>query len=109
MDLKDATLMFLSESAAYPAVASIAQSAYDRLVEDEEIDYRALDELIGEASGKGVLRELNRKYSPEAFEAMIGPILQEIGRNKPIQSQRPPVAPEDDPLTAPVWPPAPAR
>ena len=40
---------------------------------------------------------------------MIGPILQEIGRSKPIQSQRLPVAPEDDPLTAPVWPPAPAR
>jgi hypothetical protein len=109
MDLKDATLMFLSESAAYPGVASIAQSAYGRLVEDEEIDYRVLDELIGEASGKGVLRELNRKYSPEAFAAMIGPILQEIGRSKPIQSQRPPVTPEDDPLTAPVWPPAPAR
>lgn len=93
MDLRDATLMFLSESAAYPAVTSIAQSAYDRLVESEEIDYRVLDELIGEASGKGVLRELNRKYSREAFEAMIGPILQEIGRNKPIQSQGPPVAP----------------
>jgi hypothetical protein len=31
MDLKDATLMFLSEAAACPAVASIAQSAYDRL------------------------------------------------------------------------------
>ena len=108
MDLKDATLMFLSEPAAYPAVTSIAQSAYDRLVEDEEIDYRALDELIGEASGKGVLRELNRKYSPEAFEAMIGPILREIGRNKPIRSRRPPVAHEDDPLTAYVWPPAPA-
>ena len=109
MDLKDATLMFLSESAAYPAVASIAQSAYDRLAAGEEIDYRALDELIGEASGKGVLRDLNRKYSPEAFDAMIGPILREIGRNKPIQSQRPPAAPEDDPLTAPGWPPAPAR
>jgi hypothetical protein len=64
-----------------------------------------LDELIGEASGKGVLRELNRKYSPEAYEAMIGPILREIGRNKPIRSQRPPVAPDDDPLTAPGWPP----
>jgi hypothetical protein len=106
MDLKDATLVFLSESAAYPAVASIAQNAYDRLVEGEEIDYRVLDELIGEASGKGVLRELNRKYSPEAYEAMIGPILREIGRNKPIRSQRPPVAPDDDPLTTPGWPPA---
>ena len=105
MDLKDATLMFLSESAAHPAVASVARSAYDRLVDGEEIDYRVLDELIGEASGKGVLRDLHRKYSPEAYEAMIGPILQEIGRNKPIRSRRPPVAPEDDPLTAPVWPP----
>jgi len=97
--------MFLSESAAYPAVASIAQSAYDRLAEGEAIDYRVLDELIGEASGKGVLRELHRKYSPEAFEAMIGPILQEIGLRAPIRSTRPPVVPEDDPLTAPVWPP----
>jgi hypothetical protein len=109
MDLKDATLMFLSESAACPTVASIAQSAYDRLVEGEEIDYRVLDELIGEASGKGVLRDLHRKYSPEAYEAMIGPILQEIDRTKPVRSRRPPVAPEDDPLTAPGWPPAPAR
>ena len=106
MDLKDATLMFLSESAAYPAVASIARDAYDRLVEGEEIDYQVLSDLIGEASGKGVLRELNRKYSPEAFNAMLGPILQEIGRRAPIQSQRPPVDPEDDPLTALVWPPA---
>ena len=80
MDLRDATLMFLSESAAYPAVASIAQNAYDRLVEGEEIDYRVLSDLIGEASGKGVLRELHRKYSPEAYEAMIGPILREIGQ-----------------------------
>jgi len=96
--------MFLSESAAHPAVSSIAQNAYDRLVEGEEIDYRVLSDLIDEASGKGVLRELNRKYSPEAFNAMIGPILQEIGRRKPIRSQRPPVAPEDDPLTASVWP-----
>jgi hypothetical protein len=106
MDLKDATLMFMSESAAYPAVASIAQSAYERLVEGEEIDYRVLSELIGEASGKGVLRELNRKYSPEAYEAMIGPILREIGQRAPIRSTRPPFVPEDDPLTAPVWPPA---
>ena len=98
--------MFLSESAAYPAVASIAQHAYDRLVEGEEIDYRVLSDLIGEASGKGVLRDLNRKYSPEAFKAMIGPILREIGQRAPIRSSRPPVVPEDDPLAAPVWPPA---
>jgi hypothetical protein len=66
MDLKDATLMFVSESAAYPAVASIARSAYDRLAEGEEIDYRVLDELIGEASGKGVLRDLTAPAWPPA-------------------------------------------
>ena len=42
MDLRDATLMFLIESAAHPAVSEIAQSAYDRLVEEEDIDYRVL-------------------------------------------------------------------
>ena len=96
--------MFLSESAGYPAVASIAQSAYDRLVADGDIDYRVLDDLIGEASGKGVLRDLRRKYSPVAYEAMIQPILQEIGRSKPIRSQRPPVDPGSDPLTVASWP-----
>jgi hypothetical protein len=104
MDLKDATLMFLTESAAYPAVASIAQVAYGRLTADGEIDYRVLSDLIGEASGKGVLRDLRRQYGPVAFEAMITPILREIGRQAPIRSRRPAVAPEDDPLTAASWP-----
>lgn len=31
MDLKDATLLLAAESAAYPALASAAQSAYDVL------------------------------------------------------------------------------
>ena len=104
MDLKDATLMFLSESAAYPAVASIAQNAYDRLVEGEEIDYRVLSDLIGEASGKGVLRELHRKYSPTAFDAIIMPICAEVDRQKPVPPRRRTAPQEDaiDPLTAPL-------
>jgi hypothetical protein len=107
MDLKDAALMFLSESADHPAVASLAQSAYDQLAAGEEVDYRLLDDLIGEASGKGVLRAMNRKYSPVAYEAIISPVLDEIGRRKPIRSSRQPPAPGslDDPLTAPTWPP----
>jgi hypothetical protein len=88
MDLKDATLMFLSESAAYPAVAEIAQTAYDRLIEEDDIDYRVLDHLVGEASGKGVLRDMRQKYGPVGFDAIIMPVLQEIGRRKPIQSTR---------------------
>ncbi len=108
MDLKDATLMFLSESAPHPAGASIAKSANDRLAAGEEIDYRVLSRLVDEASGKGVLRALRRKYSPTACDAMIMPILQEIGRKAPIRSRRPTVVPgsEDDPLTAATWPPS---
>jgi hypothetical protein len=101
MELKDATLMFLIEAAAYPAVAEIAQSAYHRLAEGEEIDYRVLSDLVGEASGKGVLRAMNQKYSPAAYEAIIMPVLQEIGRRAPIRSSRPTWQPGDgDPLTA---------
>jgi len=107
MDLKDATLMLLRESAAHPAVESLAQSAYDRLARGEAVDYRLLDDLIGEASGKGVLRALHAKYSPTAYEAIIMPILAEIGRQAPVNSSRysRPVDPETDPLLAPTWPP----
>jgi hypothetical protein len=100
VNLKDATLMFLAESAAHPAVAEIAQSAYDRLVEGEEIDYRVLSDLLGEASGKGVLRAMQQKYGPAEYEAIIMPICQEVGRYAPIRSSRPTWRPGDGPLTA---------
>jgi hypothetical protein len=107
MDIKDATLVMLSESAGHPAVASIAQSVYDRLANDDPVDYRLLDQLIGEASGKGVLRALHAKYNPTAYEAIITPLLTELGRLKPIRSRRyaGPVDPETDPLRASTWPP----
>lgn len=99
--------MMLSESAGHPAVASMAQVAYDRLVREEAVDYRLLDDLIGEASAKGVLRAIRAKYSFVAYEAMIMPILEEIGRQKPIRSTRrsAPVNPAYDPLRASAWPP----
>jgi hypothetical protein len=106
MDLKDATLMVLSESDAHPAVASLARSAYDLLVRGEQVDYRLLDELIGEASGKGVLRALHARYSPAAYEAIIMPILSEIGRQKPVPPRRrPDDGPQADPLRASGRPP----
>lgn len=104
MDLRDATLMFLAESAAYPAVADIARSAYERLARDGEIDYQVLRELVDEASGKGVLRAMRQKYSQAAFEAIVMPVCREIGRQAPIRSSRPPVwQPGEDPLTAETW------
>lgn len=99
--------MMLTESADHPAVTTIAQSAYDTLADGGAIGYRMLNELIGEASGKGVLRALRQKYGPTAFDAIIMPICAEIGRQAPINSRRSAPAPgaPDDPLTAAVWPP----
>ena len=107
MDLRDATLMMLNESTGQPVVASLAKVVYDRLVNEEPVDYRLIDELIGEASGKGVLRALHAKYSPVAYDAIVGPILSELGRQKPIRSQRyaRDIDPETDPLLATTWPP----
>ena len=47
MDLKDATLMILAESAGYPEVARLAQSAYDALAEGDEVAHWVLSDMIG--------------------------------------------------------------
>ena len=54
--------------------------------------------MIGEASGKGVLRVLHRKYSPTAYDALLMPILREIDRQRPVPP-RPRPDPATDPLT----------
>jgi hypothetical protein len=104
MNLQDATLVFRTESAEHPSVASIAQSVYDRLLDGGAVDYRVLDDLLGEASGKGVLRAMRGKYDPVAFEAILAPIMDVIARTKPIRSTRPEwnPAPGEDPLAAPA-------
>ena len=105
MDLKDATLMILSESAAHPGLAKLAQSAYDQLTGDGQVDYRVLSDMVAEASGKGVLRAIHRKYGATTRDAIFGPVLREIDRQKPVPPRRTastrPVSP--DPLTAASW------
>ncbi len=97
--------MIVSESAEHPVVAELAQSAYDQLIADGEVDYRVLGDLIAEVSGKGVLRDIHRKYSPNAAEAMIMPILREIDRQKPVPPRGSSEARQGsgDPLTASSW------
>ncbi len=103
MDLKDATLMILSESAGHPSVAKIAQAAYDQLAGGQEVDYRVLDELVAEASAKGVLRAVRQKYGATTHEAIFGPILREIAREKPVRPRRRPASTDRlDPLTTPT-------
>jgi hypothetical protein len=45
---------------------------------------------------------MKAKYHPEAFDAIVMPILQEIGRRKPIRSSGPAWHPRpgEDPLTS---------
>jgi hypothetical protein len=88
MDLKDAILTILGESAEHPGLARLAQSAYDQVAWDGHVDYRVLSDLIGEASGKGVLRGINRQYGPAGRDAVFGPILREIDRQKPVPPRR---------------------
>lgn len=110
MDLMDSTLIFLSESATCPAVESLARSAHDQLTDRGEVDYPLLNELIGQASEKGVLQAMRGKYSPAAYEAIIAPVVAELGWRVPVPQrpswrQSPAPGSPDDPLTAPVWPP----
>jgi hypothetical protein len=80
VDLKDATLMILTESGTHPGLAWIAQSAYDELASGREVPYPILSDMLEEASGKGVLRALQQRYSAAAYDAMLMPICEEIGR-----------------------------
>ena len=104
VDLKDATLMILTESGAHPSLERLAQAAYDELASGRDVSYLILGDMINEASGKGVLRGLHRKYSAAACDAMLMPILEEIGRRKPVPPRRRPVPSDSrpDPLTADI-------
>ena len=101
MDLKDATLTIWGESAAHPGLAELAQSAFDQLTRDGWVDYRVLSELVEEASGTGVLRSIHQKYGAAAHEAVFGPILREIDRQKPVRPRDAASTYQDgsDPLT----------
>jgi hypothetical protein len=104
VDLKDATLMILTESSAYPSLTRIAQSAYEELASGRGVPYAILSDMLEEASGKGVLRAIHQKYSTAACQAMLMPICDEIGRQKPIPPRRRPVPSDSrpDPLTADI-------
>ena len=96
MDLRDATLVLLTESAAHQELAGLAQSVYQDMSAGRDVQYQRLTEIIGKASEKGVLRAMHRKYSGTAYDAILMPILSEIGR-------RAPVPPRGRPSTEPDW------
>ena len=96
--------MILTESGGHPGLERLAQTAYDELASGRQVSYLLLDDMIGEVSAKGVLRALHQKYSAAACDAMLMPILDEIGRRKPVPPRRRPVPGDGspDPLTADI-------
>lgn len=97
--------MILSESAGHPGLERLAQSAYDQVATDGQVDYRVLSDMIAEASGRGVLRAIHQKYGPTTRDAIFGPVLREIDRQKPVPPRRTASARpgSPDPLTAASW------
>jgi len=97
--------MILTESGEHQELARLAQSAYEILSNDREVPYGILSKMLGEASGKGVLRALQGKYSGTAYNAMLIPICREIDRQKPVPPRRRTgLRPESaDPLTADIY------
>jgi len=100
MDLRDATLVILTESFLHQELAGLAQSVYQDMAAGREVPYQRLSEIIGKVSDKGVLRAMHRKYSATAYDAILMPILTEIGQRAPVPPRRQP-ATEPDWLTAP--------
>jgi hypothetical protein len=84
MDLKDATLMFLAESAASPGLHRLAQSVYNESSDGRAVPHTVLSELLGEASGKGVLQAMKQQHSAAAFDSIIVPICRENDRQRPV-------------------------
>jgi len=101
MDLRDATLIVLTESTAYPELAALAQSAHDDLAAGSEVSDEVLGDIIAKASEKGVLRAMHGKYSPAACDAILLPILTEVDRTRPVPPRQRPAS-YVDPLTAPL-------
>ncbi len=106
--------MFLAESAGYPKLARLAQSAYDALADGGEAPHWILSDMIGEASRQGVLRVMHRKYSATAYDALLMPICREIDRQRPVpparalprrktRSPAAPSVPSPRQVTAPAW------
>jgi hypothetical protein len=110
VNLADAALIVLGETAAYPELAALTRSAYDELAAGNEVPHTVLSDILGKVSEKGVLRAMHRRYSGTAFDAIIMPICTEIDRQKPVPPRRiTPSGSTIDPLTAPLdqlrqWP-----
>jgi hypothetical protein len=84
MDLKQATHMILTESAAHPDLLRLARTAYDELSADRMVHHTTLTALLYEASGKALFGPIKQKYGESAFNDMVVVMGREIDRQAPV-------------------------
>ncbi|TDB86836.1 hypothetical protein E1264_16620 [Actinomadura sp. KC216] len=88
MDLRDATRMILSESAAHPELLRVTRQAHDRLALGQQVAHTDLDWMLREAARKNVYPGLHSRYGAAAFEDMVTVLCHEIDRQAPVAVQR---------------------
>ncbi|HEU5029393.1 MAG TPA: hypothetical protein VFV01_31095 [Spirillospora sp.] len=84
MDLRDATRMILSESAAHPELLRVSRQAHDELAAGRPVPYAELSWMLREAARKNVYPAVHARYGADAFDAMVLVIGREIDRQAPV-------------------------
>ncbi|MFB4304844.1 hypothetical protein [Actinomadura sp. GTD37] len=87
MELRDATRMILSESAAHPELLRVTRDAHDRLGRGERVAYNDLSWMLREAARKNVYPALHARYGTAAFNEMVVVMGREIDHQTPTPTR----------------------
>ncbi|WP_075024572.1 hypothetical protein [Actinomadura madurae] len=84
MELRDATRMILTESAAHPELLRVTRDAHDRLARGGGVPRADLSWMLREAARKNVYPALHARYGAAAFDRMVVTLGREIDRQAPV-------------------------
>ncbi|MDL4816749.1 hypothetical protein [Actinomadura opuntiae] len=87
MELRDATRMILSESAAHPELLRVTRRVHDDLAGGRPVRYAELSWMLKEAARKNVYPALRSRYGVAAFDEMVLVIGREIDRQAPVPAR----------------------
>ncbi|GAA4239180.1 hypothetical protein GCM10022254_58210 [Actinomadura meridiana] len=84
MDLRDATRMILSESAAHPELLRVTRQAHDSLALGRQVPHTDLSWMLRESARKNVCPGLHTRYGAAAFDQMVTVMCREIDRQASV-------------------------
>jgi len=87
MELRDATRMILSESAAHPELLRVTREAHDRLGRGERVAHTDLSWMLKEAARKNLYPALHARYGTAAFNEMVLVMGRQIDRQAPVPTR----------------------